>query len=175
MADFQTLARPYAQAAFRQAQTESLDHWSSALARLATAVRDPQVATLVGNPGVSQQDLVALLVNAAGESSGSLENFLRLLAEYRRVPLLPEIAEQFAALRATAESRLDAVVTAAMPVDDKQAAALKAALEAKLNRAVSLSFAEDPNLIGGVVIQMGDVVIDGSVRGELSRLSAQLS
>lgn len=175
MADFQTLARPYAQAAFRHAKAESLDLWSGALARLASAVQDPQVATLVGNPGCARQDLVALLVNAAGESDVSLENFLRLLAEYNRVPLLPEIAEQFAALRAAAESRLEALVTAALPVDEKQAAALKSALEAKLDRAVSLSFAEDPDLIGGVVIQMDDVVIDGSVRGELSRLTAQLS
>lgn len=175
MADFQTLARPYAQAAFRQAQTESFGSWSEALARLAAVIQSPQVRALVGHPLVARADLVDMLVSMAASDAPSIRNFVALLAEYRRLPLLAEIAEQFEGLRAAAENRLDATVVAAMPVDSTQSAALQSALESRLQRKVTLRFETDPELIGGVVVKSGDMVIDGSVRGALGQLSRQLS
>lgn len=175
MADLQTLARPYARAAFAHAQSDSIEQWSEALGRLAQALEDDTVCAVISTPQVRNEQLVELLVAVSGVESANVRNFLSLLAEYRRLPLLPQIAEQFADLRAAAEQRLDATVVAAMPVDDAQGAALQAALEKKLSRKVTLSFQEDPSLIGGVVIKSGDMVIDGSVSGELTLLANQLS
>lgn len=175
MADFKTLARPYAQAAFQQAQAESLDQWSNALTRLASACSEESVRLAVGNPQIDRADLVELFVGLAGEDFPSMRNFLTLLADYGRLMLLPQIAEQFAELRAAFEKRFDATIVSAMAVNDQQADALKKALETKLSRAVELHFEEDPELIGGAVIRSGDLVIDGSVRGELGQLAGQLS
>ncbi len=175
MADLQTLARPYARAAFAHAQSESVEQWSEALGRLAQALEDDSVRAVISTPQVRIEQLVELFGAVSGVENANVRNFLSLLAEYRRLPLLPQIAEQFAELRAASEQRLDATVVAAMPVDDAQGAALQAALEKKLNRKVTLSFQEDPSLIGGVVIKSGDMVIDGSVSGELALLAHQLS
>ncbi len=175
MADLQTLARPYARAAFNHAQSDSVEQWSEALGRLAQSLDDESVRAVISTPQVRDNQLVELFAGIAGYESANVRNFLSLLAEYSRLPLLPQIAEQFAQLRANAEQRLDATVVAAMPVNDVQGAALQAALEKKLNRKVTLSFEEDPSLIGGVVIKSGDMVIDGSVSGELALLANQLS
>lgn len=175
MADLQTLARPYAQAVFAQAQAESVDQWSQALVRLSQGLEDAGVREAVAAPQITNEQLVELFVGLAGDDSTTVRNFLRLLAEYRRLPLLPQIAAQFAELRAAAEQRIEATVVAAMPVDEAQGNALQAALEKKLNRKVELSFEQDPELIGGVLIRSGDLVIDGSVRGDLTSLATQLS
>lgn len=175
MADLQTLARPYARAAFAHAQADAAELWTEALGRLAQSLDDAVVRELISAPQVSDEQLVELFAGIAGAEDTNLRNFLSLLAEYRRLPLLPQIAEQFAELRAAADQRLDATVIAAMPVDDAQGAKLQAALEKKLSRKVSLSFEEDSSLIGGVVIKSGDMVIDGSVSGELALLANQLS
>ncbi len=175
MADLQTLARPYARAAFAHAQSESVEQWSEALGRLAQALDNDSVRAVISTPQVHSDQLVELFAGIAGTESANVRNFLSLLAEYRRLPLLPQIATQFADLRAASEQRLDATVIAAMPVDDAQGAKLQAALEKKLNRKVTLSFEDDPSLIGGVVIKSGDMVIDGSVSGELALLANQLS
>ena len=99
---------------------------------------------------------------------------MRLLAENDRLTVLPEIAAQFDALKADAENKVNVTVTAATAVDKTLAEQIKKALEAKLGRTVELSLAVDPSLIGGAIIQADDMVIDGSVRTRLQRLTEKL-
>ena len=121
------------------------------------------------------------LFAAAGDKTSVLAgvnpegaNFLRLLLEYGRVDVLPEIADHFEALKAQVENTLDVTVTAAAELSSTQKETIAAALKERLGRDVNLSTELDENLIGGAVIRAGDVVIDGSVRTRLESLSNAL-
>ena len=169
-----TLARPYARAAFAIAQDENaLGGWSSALGFAAQVAADPRAAMLLLNPQLSHAEAVSLLsVDGAGES---FSRFLALLAENRRLPQLPEIAGLYEELKAEAERVVKATVTSAAALPAGELDVLKAALKKRFGREVEVSTAIDASLIGGAVIDTGDVVIDGSLKGKLSRLQAALA
>ena len=169
-----TLARPYARAAFAIAKDGgALPAWSDALAFAARVAADPQVAALLGNPKLTQADTVTLLAaDGAGEAFG---NFLGLLFENRRLALLPEISGLYDALRFEAERVVKAKVTSAAALPAAELETIKAALRKRFGREVEVESAIDEALIGGAVIDAGDVVIDGSLRGKLGRLQSALS
>lgn len=177
MAEPATLARPYAKAAFELAREEgALADWSALLGGLAAAVRDPQVVQWIGHPALGRGQLAELLIKSADKPlSQPAQNLLRLLAEYQRLKLAPAIAEQFEALRAEAERRVEVEITSAARVDEAQQAALVDAIRRKLDREVEVSWKTDPELVAGAVIRAGDLVIDGSVRGELERMATVLT
>ena len=169
-----TLARPYARAAFAIARDgNALPAWSDALALAARVSADPQVAALLGNPKLTAADAVTLL---APEGADALfGNFLGLLFENRRLPLLPEIAGLYDELRFEAERVVKAKVTSAAALPASELETIKAALKRRFGREVEVEASVDESLIGGAVIDAGDVVIDGSLKGKLGRLQAALS
>ncbi len=168
-----TLARPYARAAFSLARDAgSLPEWSDALAFAARVAVDPQVAGFLGNPRLTDADAVALL--SPPSTDGAFARFLALLADNRRLPLLPEIAGMYDALRFEAERVVKAKVTSAIELPAAELETIKAALAKRFGRSVELETAVDASLIGGAVIDAGDVVIDGSLKGKLGRLEAAL-
>lgn len=172
-----TLARPYAEAVFRLArERKALAAWSDMLGLAAAVARDPQMNRLVDNPRVPRERFVAFFLDVCGkkiDKDGA--NFVRLLAENRRIQLLPEIAALYEELRASAESRIEAEVVSAVAVGADQLETIAAALKKRLGRDVNLATRIDPSLIGGVVIRAGDLVIDGSVRGKLKLLATHLT
>lgn len=172
MAELSTLARPYAKAVFELARDEGkLAEWSALLAGLAAAVRDKQVAAAIGHPAVGRGQLADVLVQVmGGKVSEHGRNLLKLLSEYSRLKLAPMLAEQFEALRAEHEKRVDVEIVSAAPVEAAQQQALVAAIRRKLNRDVNVEWKTDPSLIAGAQIRAGDTVIDGSISGELARL-----
>ena len=169
-----TLARPYARAAFAIARDAgALSAWSDALAFAARVAADPQVAGVLGNPKLTQADAATLLAaDGAGEAFG---NFLGLLFDNRRLALLPEISGMYDALRFEAERVVKAKVTSAAALPAAELETIKAALRKRFGREVEVESAIDEALIGGAVIDAGDVVIDGSLRGKLGRLQSALS
>lgn len=169
-----TLARPYARAAFSMAQDENaLAKWSDALGFAAQVAADPRAGMLLLNPQLTHAEAVSLLsVDGAGES---FLRFLALLAENRRLAQLPEISGLYEELKAEAERVVKATVTSAAELPAGELDVLKAALKKRFGREVELSTAIDASLIGGAVIDAGDVVIDGSLKGKLSRLQAALA
>lgn len=169
-----TLARPYARAAFSLARDAgALPAWSDALAFAARMAADPQVAALLGHPKLTQADTATLLApEGANETFG---NFLGLLFDNRRLPLLPEIAGLYDELRFEAERVVKAKVTSAVALPAAELETIKAALKQRFGREVEVETAVDDSLIGGAVIAAGDVVIDGSIKGKLHRLDAALS
>jgi len=177
MADKSTIARPYAKAAFEEARDRGrLGPWSEALRTAAAVVSDPRVEALLGNPRVTPEELATLVIEIAGpQLDEEGRNFVRTLADNRRLPLLPEIATLFDELKSEAEGVVDVTVTSAAPLDDSQRGKLAAALERRLGRSVRLQCATDPALIGGAVLRAGDLVIDGSLRGRLERISYELT
>jgi len=179
MADSSTIARPYAKALFDLASGErKLQAWSDALGAAAAVVADAGAKRALANPGFddgARATLVGSIVIAikGGElfSSAAGKNLLLLLAENDRLTLLPEIAAQFELLKAEAENKINVTVTSATPIDKALADQIKKSLEQRLKRTVELTLAVDASLIGGAVIQADDMVIDGSVRTRLQRLT----
>ena len=182
MSELSTLARPYAEAVFRLAQSESsaqdendLAGWSARVATLAIIVADPQVARLIADPSVSGERVAGLIIEVAGAGLGERGgNFVKVLAENDRLALLPEISVQFEALKAKAEGTLDATIASAQELTQSQIDELAAGLKARFNRAVNVQVAVDAELIGGAVIAIGDQVMDGSVKGRLQRMAFAL-
>jgi F-type H+-transporting ATPase subunit delta len=177
MADKTTVARPYAKAAFEEAQgTSRLGPWSQTLATAAAVVRDERIERLLNNPQVTPDELAELLVGIAGpDLHEDGRNFVVTLAENHRLAYLPEISALFDQLKDTAEGIADVTVTSAAPLDERQQRSLSEALGRRLNRQVRLHCATDPALIGGAVLRAGDLVIDGSLRGKLERMAYELS
>ena len=186
MADNNTVARPYAQAVFEVAQeNDALEELSQSLGAASELMSDGQVVAFLARPSMTNPQrlefLQGLFAEAVGEGSvfagGSKHgtNFLKLLLENGRVVVLPEIAEQFEALKAAVENTVDAVVTAAAPLSGEQEREIAASLRERLGRDVRISTEIDENLIGGAVIRAGDVVIDGSLRARLDGLANALT
>jgi F-type H+-transporting ATPase subunit delta len=169
-----TLARPYARAAFQLAREHGqLSGWSDALGFAARVAADPRVQALLGHPKLAHADAVALLSPEAADAA--FGRFLGLLADNRRLALLPEIAGLFDELRFEAERVVKATVTSATTLPATELETIQAALKRRFGREVELETAVDASLIGGAVIAAGDVVIDGSLKGKLGRLQSALA
>ncbi len=169
-----TVARPYARAAFAVAREEgNLAAWSDALGFAARVAADPRVAALLPNPQLADADATALL--SPEGASEAFTRFLGVLAEAGRLQELPEIAALYAELRAEAEKVVRAKVTSATALPAGELDVIKAALKKRFGRDVEIDTAIDESLIGGAIIDAGDVVIDGSLKGKLSRLQTALT
>jgi len=177
MADKITIARPYARAAFEEARDENrLTPWSESLKLAAQVVQDPRVQNLLGNPHVTPEELSQLLISIAGPNLAEHgANFVRTLAENRRLAYLPEISTLFDAFKDAAQGVADVTVTSAAALDEAQRNKLSAALEKRLRRKVRLHAEVDPGLIGGAVLRSGDLVIDGSLSSRLQRIAYELT
>ena len=171
-----TIARPYAEAVFGLArETDTLDLWSDMLDLLSAVVRSPQIAGLIDNPKLSRERLQALMLEiGGGRLNEQGENLLKVLAQNDRLPLLPEIAQLYEKLKRERQGVLQVQVLSAYAVSKAQEKALAEALKARLQREIEISAEKDASLIGGVVIRAGDLVIDGSVRGRLRKLTNEL-
>ncbi|MGL4834287.1 MAG: F0F1 ATP synthase subunit delta [Shewanella sp.] len=168
-----TLARPYARALFMLAnETNQLKQISESLSFSAQTAVVPEFAALLGNPRISTEQLLELLQNP--NNNDSLSQFLVVLAENNRLALLPEVSALYEQLRADSELVLKANITSAAPLSEAELAKLVAALKKRFNRDVEVQTAIDESLIGGAIIDTGDLVIDGSVRNKLARLKADL-
>ncbi|UCV15048.1 F0F1 ATP synthase subunit delta [Quatrionicoccus australiensis] len=176
MAESVTIARPYADAAFRIAQeTGAQGIWSARLQRLALIAQDGDMASVMGNPRLSAEQVADLLISLSEDSDVTLGSFIRTLAENRRLALLPEISRLFELAKSQEEGVKEAVVHSAFPIDDSQVAALLQQLEPRFGTRLTARVVIDPSLIGGVKIAVGDQVLDASVRGKLDSMAVALN
>jgi F-type H+-transporting ATPase subunit delta len=137
---------------------------------------DAQLATLLNSPRISRSQLAGLFIGVCSERlTAQGKNFIRLLADNRRLDVLTEIAALFQVMRAEAEGVLEAEMISAQPVSDAQHVQITAALKARLKREVTLTVRTDASLLGGAIIRAGDLVIDGSARGKLAKLAVALN
>ena len=175
MAEAVTIARPYAEAVFALADKGGdLGRWSRTLATLAAVAANPEVRRTVGNPNLSADQVYGLFAAASSDLAGEEQNFLRVLIDNDRLAALPEIAAIYEELKNEREGVVEAVITTAFPLDKGQLDALVAEIEGRFKRKVQPQVNVDPALIGGVRMQVGDEVIDGSVRGRLAAMAAAL-
>ncbi len=176
MAEISTIARPYAEAAFAIAEKSGdLSRWSMMLGNLVTTADRPEVRALVGNPLVSNADLVDIFAAASGDASAETRNFLGMLVDNDRLAALESVREQFDLLKQEREGTVDANIESAFPLDGNELADLVANLERKFSRRIKPTVTVVSDLIGGVRIAVGDQVIDSSVRGQLAAMATRLA
>jgi F-type H+-transporting ATPase subunit delta len=177
MAELATVARPYAEALFRAAlERNLLGPVSEGLAIVAVGERDPQMRSALSNPKVSAQQKKDLFAAVAGERmQPELKNLLDVLVDNHREVLVGEVAEQFDELKREHEKVIRAHITSAMPLDDAQRRDIVAALEKRYGRKVEAELDVDPHLLGGARVQVGDQVINASVRDALAQMAAALT
>jgi F-type H+-transporting ATPase subunit delta len=176
MAELATIARPYAEALFRIAQSGKLAAWSDLIAEMAHVAEHPDVQAFVQNPVVTTAQVIATFLSALKSPvDDEAKNFIGTLADNGRLALLPEIAAQFHALKNTYEGADDAEITSAFALTDTQLSELVSALEKKFGRKLLPSVSVDSGLIGGVRVVIGDEVLDTSVRAKLQQLHVALT
>jgi F-type H+-transporting ATPase subunit delta len=181
MSEFITIARPYAKAAFEHAlNTQSLDVWSDALKAVTMAYDDTTLQAFLDNPSVLHQqkaevfdDLIRQL--SLGKELEAFSNFIVLLAENNRLEIIPEIFVNFSRLKSEQEKTLEVVIRTFSSLSREQHDSLQSSLENRLGRKIKIQEEIDKELLGGAIIQAGDMVIDGSVKGKLEKLSSDLA
>jgi len=177
MAERTTIARPYADAAFDAAREKNdLAGFGRELALAQTIAADPAMAEALSSPRLDAGAKTALFLSIAGERFGNeLRNFVHILVDADRVGVLGEIRALYEARKDEADGVARATVETAMPIPPAQLAELAAALERRFGKKIEVTVADNPALVGGARITVGDTVIDGSVRGKLAVMAQALS
>ncbi|APZ44424.1 F0F1 ATP synthase subunit delta [Acidihalobacter ferrooxydans] len=177
MSEYITFARPYARAIYDLALAEgSVEQWGGMLNVIAEVAAQEQVATLVGDPRVSDDLLAQVIIDVCADALNSEgRNLVRLLVENRRLSCATDLAALFEHLRAQGEGVIEAEVISAKPLSDRQQGELAGALKKRLGREVTLHTTLDETLLAGVLVRAGDLVIDGSYKGRLGQLSRAMS
>ena len=177
MAELSTLARPYAKAAFEYALGEGrTGQWSSMVAAAAAVSQQHKVADMLASPAATSEQIAATFCGLCGDvlDDGG-RNFIQVLAGVKRLSLLPQISEQFDVLLAQQQQFVDVQLSSAFDLDEAQQREIADKLRKSLNKDINIHTVVDRNLIGGVVIRAGDLVIDGSVRGKLAKLAEAMN
>lgn len=177
MAELSTLARPYAKAAFEFAvNANDLAGWSSQLSVAAAVSQSDKVTQVLNSPSLTSEQQAEQFISVCGEElSTNVQNFIKVLADNKRVSLLPEILALYDQFKSNREKSVDVEVATVFELDDAMQQKLSASLSRKLDRDVNLQTSVDKELIGGVVIRAADVVIDGSIRGRLAKLAESMN
>ena len=173
MSEANTVARPYAQAAFDEARRlGDLKGWSAVLAILAESLNNAEVRTVISNPRVDKSKVEELVVALCGSQlSAQQRSFIRILMDNHRLDVVTEILIMYEALRAEAEKFVEVTVASAFELSDAQQQKIAAALKARMQREIRLSCKVDKTLLGGVVIRAEDKVIDGSALARLGEMA----
>ncbi len=176
MAEISTLARPYAQAIFSLALADkNLKAWSDKLALLKEVASNGSMIEVITNPDVTDEQVLSLFKEICKDGLDEQGmNFLKLAAENGRLEIIPAIADAFEVLRAEFEGSIKAQVISAYAVNATQKKSIAEALKNKLGREVTITTKTDKSLLGGVIIRAGDMVIDGSVKTQLEKITHSL-
>ena len=181
MSDFETLARPYAKAVFELAsEAKALAGWSEFLQLSAAVAQDAAMQEIIDMPSMEASDKAEVFlsvmasVEGAPEQTAELKNLMALLAENDRLAAIPDIADAFEVLKQSADGAIDVRVTTARKLTVKQQKDMASSLAKKLGKEVTITSEIDKSLIAGAIIHAGDLVIDGSARGKLNKLTTAL-
>jgi F-type H+-transporting ATPase subunit delta len=176
MAELATVARPYAEAAFKIASEQrALPVWGEMLKLSAAVMRDPAMQSAIDNPRLGAPEKESLFLSVVGDKLNPIgKSFIRTLVEADRITLLPYIESIYSSLRNAAEGVAKAEIVSAIALSDAQVADLKVALERRFRKKIETTVWVDPSLIGGARIVVGDQVVDGSIAGKLAAMAIQL-
>lgn len=173
----ESVSRRYAAALFNQAKAAgTLKETAADLAHVAeTLVGNVALGRMIGHPLVAVNKKKAVLTEAfSTKISAATLGFLNLLADKRRTSLLGDAKQGFDELLRAHNNIVAATATTAVPLSAAQLADLEKALEKRTGKDIELTVSVDPSLMGGILVRIGDTVLDGTVRGKLDRLREQL-
>lgn len=170
------LARPYAKAAYLYAKEKGVvEPWFDFLGELGVLFADRNTVALLKNPRLSDEVLLDVLISSLStRPTTEMQNFLQLLAEKKRLSVLPEIVECYARDWENDRAVRHVDIISTTPLSKKELADLRETLEIRLGQPVFLEPSIDESLIGGMMIRSDDYVMDGSLKGQLSRLRQAL-
>ena len=175
MAELATIARPYAEALFK-ASASDLAGAGAWIEKIAVIAGNPELQQLADNPKVTPEQVLGVVAGAYGEPlTPAAGNFLGALLENGRFRALPEIAKQFRTLANAQSGSSDAVVYSAFPIDADAISGVSAALEKRFGRKLQVTVQQDPSLIGGIRVVVGDEVLDTSVKARLEQMKVALA
>ncbi len=177
MAEFATIARPYAEALFDSLGTNASDAlvWLDSVAAVSS---DAALRELAANPNVEAEKVAGIVLGVVGENSPVAEsgrNFVLLLAENGRLNALPEIAKQFRVLLNAKNGVSVGVIYSAFELDSAAMSDISSTLEERFGKRLTLTQALDESLIGGVRVVVGDEVLDTSIKARLEQMQVALT
>ena len=176
MAELATIARPYAEALFKSSSSADLGGTTQWLDTLAAVAGNPQLLQYADNPKVTNREVYDLVAGVVREPLPQIaQNFLRTVIENGRLAALPEVAAQFRAMKNAQSGASDAVVYSAFPIPAAQLGDVAQTLERRFGRKLNVTVQEDPSLIGGIRVVVGDEVLDTSVKARLEQMKAALT
>ena len=176
MADLATIARPYAEALFRSAQSADLSAWAEQLAELAQVASNPDLQAVANNPKLSVDELVQILLGAVKtKPAETVKNLVTMVVQNGRLAALPEIESQFVTLKNAKEGAAEVPIKSAFPLSGEELNSLLASLKKRFGKELRPTVTVDPELIGGVCVQVGDEVLDTSVKARLATMQVALS
>ncbi|MBO1520275.1 F0F1 ATP synthase subunit delta [Oceanisphaera pacifica] len=173
--DMITIARPYAKAAFDFAvEKKAVDEWLTMLGFAAEVTQNPQIDDLI-NSNLNAEKMADMFLAICGEQLNEQgQNLIKAMAVNGRLSALPAVVQEFAVMKAELDRVVEADVVSATKLTKQQMAKIQASLQKRLDRKVKLNCSVNKKLMAGIIITAGDLVIDGSVRGRLSRLAETL-
>jgi len=169
------IARRYAQGIFQLAKEPDLDSWRQELAQLEALLQDDVLRAAFANPSVTTPRRMELAQRLAPELRQETQNLLRLLIEHRRTSEMPAIRREFERMADKAAGIVNVALTTAVDLSDAEQQRYERVLADRLGKKVRMDYRHDPGLVAGATIQIGDRLIDGSVRTQLDRLRQRLA
>ena len=175
MAELATIARPYAEALFQSSKND-LNGTSQWLEALAAVAGNAQLLQFAANPKMGSQQVFDVVTDVARvQLPPTGQNFLRTVIENGRLAAVPQVAQQFREMKNAQSGSSDAVVYSAFPIPADQLGAVSQVLEKRFGRKLNVTVQEDPSLIGGIRVVVGDEVLDTSVKARLEQMKVALS
>ncbi len=176
MSEASSIARPYAKAIFELAREQStLDAWAAKLSFLSQISADPLCQAYLQNPQHTSEEAVLFFQKVMDEEwDKDAAGLVGVMAHFERLSVLPQVYELFLAYKREEESCIEADVTSAEPLSASNQSQFKAALQKQSGKTVELNCHENPDLLGGAIVQVGDKVLDGSLRRRLNQLAQNL-
>ena len=171
------IARVYAEALFETAKERGkLDVIREQLGQVADALdADRNLAVFFFSPSLSSAEKRDGIQRAIAGAEPELINFLALLVEKHRMPVIFRIRRRFDEMWAEENKQLDVTLTSAVELDPEVVERIRGEIERQTDRSVQLRIREDENVLGGLVLQVGNMVLDASIRNRLERLRKEVA
>ena len=168
--NFETIARPYAQAIYDHSKG-----WEKDLGQLELALETSEVQQLIDSPKLAYKEKTEVFLSLfEGQIESKTSNFIKVLGESKRISLLPHISKEYRKLLSGTKGSSEVLITSAFELTDEQLKKVTDSLKVRYGDSLTTEQVIDKSLIGGFSIKCGDEVTDYSVKGKLEKLRNQI-